>query len=51
LRVEKLGDSLGDVTETGADIDKAKRLLNWKPNVGLREGLFQQVEWQKRQIK
>ncbi len=51
LRVEKLGDSLGDVTETGADINKAKRLLNWEPNVSLREGLFQQVEWQQRQIK
>jgi len=34
-----------DVKETWADIQKAEQLLNWKPQVGLGEGVRQLVEW------
>ena len=34
-----------DVMETRADISKAKRLLDWEPQVGFDEGLRRSVEW------
>lgn len=34
-----------DVSVTYADITKAKKLLNWKPKVGINEGLSKMVEW------
>ena len=34
-----------DLKETSADIAKAARLLSWKPQVSLDEGLKQSVEW------
>ncbi len=34
-----------DVRATWADIDKAKRLLDWSPQVSLEEGLRRCVEW------
>ncbi len=34
-----------DVPQTWADISKAKRLLNWSPQVGLEQGLAASVEW------
>jgi nucleoside-diphosphate-sugar epimerase len=34
-----------DLKETSADIAKADRLLGWKPQVSLDEGLAQSVEW------
>ena len=34
-----------DIKETWADIDKAKRILNWKPQVSLDEGLKKSVNW------
>lgn len=34
-----------DMTETSADISKAARLLGWKPETGLEEGLRNTVEW------
>ena len=34
-----------DIKETWADIDKANRLLDWKPKVSLDEGLEQSVDW------
>ena len=36
-----------DVKATWADINKAKRLLNWQPQVGLEEGIKRTVEWTK----
>ena len=35
----------GDQSRTKANIDKAKRLLNYNPQTTLKEGLQQQVEW------
>lgn len=34
-----------DVTETGADVSKAERLLGWRPETGLEEGLSSTVDW------
>jgi UDP-glucuronate 4-epimerase len=34
-----------DIMETRADISKAKRLLDWEPQVGFDEGLRRSVEW------
>ncbi len=34
-----------DMMETWADIEKAKRLLDWRPEVGLVEGLKETVKW------
>ncbi len=34
-----------DMTETGADITKAGRLLDWKPETDLAEGLKKTVDW------
>jgi len=34
-----------DITETWADISKAKRILNWEPEIGFDEGLKKTVDW------
>ncbi|MBF0559373.1 MAG: SDR family NAD(P)-dependent oxidoreductase [Nitrospirae bacterium] len=34
-----------DITETGADITKAGRLLDWRPETDLDEGLARTVDW------
>lgn len=34
-----------DILETWADIDKADRLLDWRPEVGVEEGLKRSVDW------
>lgn len=36
---------IADIKETWADIDKAGKLLNWKPTVDLDEGLKRSVDW------
>lgn len=36
----------GDVMRTGGDTARAQKLLGWRPRVGLREGLEQQIAWQ-----
>ena len=35
----------GDVLITFADINKAKRLLNYRPKVGIKEGIRKFIEW------
>lgn len=37
----------GDQRITGADTTKLSRHLNWRPHVGLDEGLSRQVVWQR----
>lgn len=39
-----------DMLETWADIDKANRLLQWEPKIGLDEGLKKSVNWYKENI-
>jgi len=36
-----------DMKATWADIDKAKKLLNWQPRVNLEEGIKRTVDWTK----
>ena len=36
---------IADIKETWADIDKAKRLLDWEPRVTLDQGLEKSVQW------
>lgn len=38
----------GDQSRTKANIDKARKLLNYNPQTGLKEGLEAQVEWFKK---
>jgi len=35
----------GDVLQTGGDIEVARRLLGWHPQVSVPEGLAEQVKW------
>jgi nucleoside-diphosphate-sugar epimerase len=37
----------GDVYETGASIERARKLLGWQPRCPLEQGLAAQVEWQR----
>jgi nucleoside-diphosphate-sugar epimerase len=41
----------GDVTDTHADINKARTLLGFKPSKNLRQGLREQVRWQEEAIE
>ena len=43
--IEYLDVQKGDVGHTYADISKAKNILGYEPEVGLKEGLKRQVEW------
>ncbi len=36
---------IADIKETWADIDKAEKLLDWKPTISLDEGLKRSVSW------
>jgi len=46
-KVKQLPDQLGDVPITYAKIDKAKRLLGYKPKVKIEEGIERFVLWYK----
>lgn len=45
VEVEFLGRQPGDVTDTLASTDKAEKLLGWKPEISLYEGLSREAEW------
>ncbi len=47
-KIKKLSDQKGDVPITYADISKAKKLLLWKPEIKLEEGIKKFVEWYKK---
>lgn len=46
--IERLPDQPGDVPRTYASTAKALRLLDWQPQVSLRDGLERFVEWYRR---
>ena len=43
--IEQLPDQPGDVPQTSADVSKAKAIWDWEPQVSLKDGLTQYVEW------
>jgi len=43
--IHELPPQPGDMRQTHADITKARRLLGWQPQVPLRDGLQEFVEW------
>lgn len=43
-KIERLPDQPGDLSRTYADIEKAKRLLNWEPTVPLRRAVEEVVQ-------
>ena len=47
LKVENSDKMMGDVRNTIADIDKAKKVLGWEPRVSLYEGLKAEWRWVK----
>ncbi|PIU67676.1 MAG: epimerase [Armatimonadetes bacterium CG07_land_8_20_14_0_80_40_9] len=47
-KVKQLPDQLGDVPITYAKIDKAKRLLGYKPKVKIEEGIEKFIFWYKK---
>jgi len=47
-KVKQLPDQLGDVPITYAKIDKAKRLLGYKPEVKIEEGIEKFIFWYKK---
>ena len=44
-KIERLPDQPGDVPQTWADLEKAQRLLGYKPSTGLTEGLAAFAAW------
>jgi UDP-glucuronate 4-epimerase len=50
LRVERRDAAPGDVRHTSADLERARRLLGYSPQVGLEDGLRQEVEWLRRRL-
>jgi len=47
LNIERHDPRPGDQKHTAANVDKIKRVLGYNPGMGVKEGLAQQVEWQK----
>ena len=45
IPVEQHPVQAGDVTRTGGSTERARSLLGWSPQVGLRDGLERQLEW------
>ena len=45
VTVDHLAKQAGDVTHTEADLTRARSSLDWRPQVGLRDGVAAQVEW------
>ena len=44
-KIETKPFHIADIKETWADIDKAKNLLGWEPQISLNEGLEKSVQW------
>jgi hypothetical protein len=43
--VRELPDQPGDVPQTYADVSKAEKLLGYRPQTAIREGVAKYVEW------
>lgn len=48
IAIEKTPARAGDQSRTKANIDKARKILNYNPQTSLKEGLQAQVEWYKK---
>ena len=44
-RIKNMPAQQADVTATWADISKAKRLLNWIPQISIEEGIERTIKW------
>lgn len=47
-KLKKLEAQKGDLKDTWADIEKAKKVIGYKPKVGIEEGLEKEIEWIKK---
>ncbi|WP_029038369.1 NAD-dependent epimerase/dehydratase family protein [Salinimicrobium xinjiangense] len=47
IRLEVIPRRAGDQNRTAANIEKARKLLDYNPSTSLREGLIKQIEWYK----
>jgi UDP-glucuronate 4-epimerase len=45
IELDRRGFERGDVTRTGAVVDRARQHLGWSPDTALRDGLEQQYRW------
>lgn len=45
IAVTTLPDQAGDVHQTGGSVERAGKLLGWKPDVDIRSGLTAQIDW------
>ena len=43
MRIE--GRGIDDVKRRCLNIEKAKKLLKWKPKTDLRDGIYKTIEW------
>lgn len=48
-KIQHLPMQAGDVNKTVSDITKAKKLLNYKPNISFKQGIKNFVEWLKKE--
>lgn len=48
-RIKKIAKQNGDVSTTWANIEKAKKILGWKPKTDLKTGLRNYIKWRKEQ--
>ena len=50
-RLKYIEGQKGDVLNTLADINKAKKILNWEPKVSIGQGLAHYMEWFEGRLK
>jgi len=50
INYKKVPSRAGDQIETAAKIDKAKKILGWRPKILPEEGFRREVEWYKNKI-
>ena len=44
-------DNIEDITYMKADLNTANKLLNWSPKINLEKGIYNTVEWTKKNYK